>query len=76
MRISIPVLFVAMATLLLQLPAPAYSQRFLVGVNVAAQMTDSRDLPIRFNNFKVKTDQICHTRGYCPAARALNCDSR
>jgi hypothetical protein len=49
MRISIPVLLVWMAMILFQLPAPAYSQRFLLGAKVAAQMTDT------FASFPVPT---------------------
>jgi hypothetical protein len=41
MRILIPVSLIAIAMLLVQLPAPAYSQRFLVGVKVARQMTNT-----------------------------------
>ena len=46
MRISIPVPLIAMAVLLVQLPAPAYSQRFLVGAKVATQMTDTFTFPV------------------------------
>jgi hypothetical protein len=49
MRVSIPILLVVMAMILFQLPAPAYSQRFLLGAKVAAQVTDT------FASFPVPT---------------------
>jgi hypothetical protein len=46
MRISIPVVLVAMAMILFQFPVPGYCQRFLFGAKVAGQLTNTFTYPV------------------------------
>ena len=77
MRVSIPILLVVMAMILFQLPAPAYSQRFLLGAKVAAQVTDtfaSFPVPTTVNQDRVlfgPMAEVAVTHGFMLEVNAL-----